>query len=487
MTISEPAGSTRGLFLSICNGMIKVVPILFIFVLLLSPSVKAQTFGAKEFKLENGMHVVVIPNHRAPVITHMIWVKVGGADNQPGRSGMAHYFEHLMFKGTPSVAAGDYSKIVKTLGGNDNAFTGQDYTAYFFSVSVDNLERIMKMESDRLQNLSPPEEHFKSEKAVVIEERKQRTENDPRAMFFEQMDSALYVNHPYATPVIGWMDEIEKYEWPDVKAYYDSWYTPQNMIVVVSGDITVDEFKPLAEKYYGVIPQKKMPPRLRPAVPPGNAKTILTQHSPAVHQPVFVRTYIAPAFARDKKDALALDVLSEIMDGGPTTRLYKNLVVEQKKATSVQFSYESTALDYGSITIAATPAAAVSIADLESAIDAQIKDVLEQGVQEIEVSDAVQRLTDEAIFARDSIAGPAMIFGAALATGSRVEDVENWTADIAQVKAADVLNVARKYLGQDKIWIRPPVTGYLLPEEKSAAAPVPKTTPEKEEATNVQR
>jgi zinc protease len=437
----------------------------------------AKTFGAESFTLGNGMQVVVIPNHRAPIISHMIWIKVGGADNEPGKSGMAHYFEHLMFKGTPTLAAGEFSKKIKTLGGNDNAFTGQDYTAYFESVAVENLEEVMKMEADRMVNLAPPPEHFKSEKAVVLEERRQRTENDPRALFSEQLNSVLFVNHPYGTPVVGWMDEIEKYEWADVKKYYDRWYAPNNAILVVSGDITAEKLKPLAEKYYGSLPKKDLPPRLRSTVPPAPAPAVLTLEHPSIHQPLYQQLWLVPTEAKNRQDSLALQVLAEILDGGPTTRLYKNLAVDTKKATSVFFSYNSSALDYGSITMGGTPSPDVSVEALADLLDMEIAKVRNEGVTDKEVADAVQRLQDEAVFLRDSVMGPAMIFGQALSTGSTIDDVENWPEDIGKITAADVKRVAQTYLDPAKPWIRPPVKGFMTPVKKpsspAAMPPIP--------------
>ena len=436
----------------------------------------AQTFGAEEFTLKNGMQVVVIPNHRAPVVTHMVWLKVGGADNASGRSGMAHYLEHLLFKGTKKLAPGEFSKTIKTLGGNDNAFTGQDYTAFHESVSVANLGKVMAMDADRLSHLSVPDAHFQSEKAVVLEERRQRTDNEPKAIFGEQISAALYVNHPYGTPVIGWLDEIERYEWPDVKAYYDTWYAPNNAILVVSGDITAAQLKPLAEKYYGALPAKKLPKRLRPNVPPAIGETLMTLRDETIRQPVYQRIYIAPTEAKNRKDSLALQVLAEILDGGPSTRLYRHLVVEKKQAINVSFSYNATALDYGTIWLAATPADNVTPETIGAALLNEVQAVLDQGVTETEVSEAVRRLQDEAIFARDSLSGPAMIFGAALSTGSSVADIESWPADIAKITAADVQAAAKTYLDAAEPWIRKPVTGYLLP----AATPPEKPAVEKQ-------
>lgn len=454
---------------------------LLIALLLLPLPAAAQTFGAQTFTLKNGMDVVVIPNHRTPVVTHMVWYRVGAADELPGLSGLAHYLEHLLFKGTHKLAPGEFSKIVKTLGGNDNAFTGQDYTAYFQSIAVEHLPRVMEMEADRMLNLLVPPDHYASEKQVIIEERRQRTENDPRALFGEQMQSMLFVNHPYGTPVIGWMKEMSSYEWPDVKAFYDKWYAPNNAILIVSGDITAEKLKPLAEKYYGVLPRKNVPARVRSAVPPAPSPVSMTFRHDTIHQPVFQKIYVAPACNGAKDDCLALQVLEDILSGGPTTRLYKSLVVEQKKASSVGFSYSGDALDYGTIRVYGVPSGNTLPSELDGLIETEIAAVIEKGVTEAEVTESIARMKDEAVFARDSVSGPAMIFGHILATGGTVADVENWADDIGTVTAEDVQRVAKTYLSANAPWLRPAVTGYLLPAEKPEPAQVP--APEtKEEA-----
>ncbi len=325
----------------------------------------------------------------------------------------------------------------------------------------------MEMDADRMANLAPPADHFHSEKAVVLEERRQRTDNDPRALFNEQMTSVLFVNHPYATPIIGWMNEIKKYEWPDVKKFYDTWYAPNNAILVISGDVTVETVKPLTEKYYGSLKPKKVPLRIRPLVPPALAPAFLKLEDAAVHQPMFQKTYIAPAESRKKEESLALQVLAEILSGGPTTRLYKNLVVEQKKATAVDLDYTSTALDYGTIAISAAPADGVSLEEMNKLVDAELRKVVEHGVTEQEVKDAIQRLQDDAVFARDSVSGPAMIFGASMTTGSTVHDIETWPQEVAKVTPARVKAAAEKYLNDAKPWIRPAVIGYLLPKAET--------------------
>ena len=427
-------------------------------------SAQAKVFNAESFTLDNGLQVIVIPNARAPVVAHMVWYKVGAADEPQGLSGMAHYFEHLMFKGTKTVPPGEFSKTVKKLGGNDNAFTGQDYTAYFQTIAVEHLEKMMKMEADRMVNLSVPAEHFISEKKVVLEERRQRTENDPRGLFAEQMRSALFVNHPYGTPVIGWMNEIEEYEWEDVKTFYDTWYAPNNAIVIISGDVTAKSVKPMAERTYGKLKPKELPSRTRAKVPPAIGQTLMTLKHSSINQPVFQNMRLAPSDSQNKQDSLALQVLEEILSGGPTTRLYKKLVVDQKKAISVNFSYNGGALDDGVIWLSGTPAKDVSLEELEKLIQSELQNVIDNGVSDKELKDAIQRLHDAAIYARDSLRGPASIFGYTVTTGGTINDVENWPEEIGAVTAQQVKDVAKKYLDKTDPWHRTPITGHLLPK-----------------------
>lgn len=438
--------------------------------LLMTNGASARTFNAQSARLENGMKIIVIPKSNTPAMTSMVWYKVGAADEPQGLSGMAHYFEHLMFKGTEKLEPGEFSRTVKKLGGNDNAFTGQDFTAYFQTITPNHLERILMMEADRMVNLAPPADHFASEKKVVIEERRQRTENDPRGLFAEQLRSALFINHPYGTPVIGWMNEIEDYEWADVKTFYDTWYAPNNAILVVSGNVTMENVLPLAQKAFGDIAPKPLPKRTRTAIPPAIGKTNMTLHHEVIKQRSLMIMRLAPSYAQNKKDALSLQVLNEILSGGPTTRLYRNLVVDQKKAVSISFSYDGSTLNESTIWLSAIPADGIDLDELHRLINQEILDIIENSVTENEVKDAIQRLQDAAIFARDSIAGPAMIFGRALTTGSTINDIENWPNNIAKITAEDVQHVAETYLHPEDHWKRPPVTGHLLPLTPDAEA-----------------
>ena len=451
-----------------------------LFVISISPS-QAKVFNAESFTLENGLEVIIAPNDRAPVVNSMIWYKVGAADEPQGLSGMAHYFEHLMFKGTDTLAPGEFSRLVKKLGGNDNAFTGQDYTAYFQTIAVEHLDKMLSLEADRMVNLKVPPEHFKSEKKVVLEERRQRTENDPKGLFGEQMRSALFVNHPYGTPVIGWMNEIEGYEWEDVKIFYDTWYAPNNALIIISGDVNADKVRPMVEKHFGALEPKRLPNRKRSKVPRAIGATEMTLEHPSIHQASFSKMLIAPNFAQNKKDSLALQVLEQILSGGPTTRLYKSLVVDQKKATSVGFSYSGTALDYGTISLYGTPQNDDDLKSLIQDIETEITKVQNDGVTAQELTDAKQQLIDSAVYARDSLSGPAMIIGQNVATGSTLNDIETWPEMIEAVTVQNIQRVAKKYLDTQNPWLRPAITGYLYPEMTEKK--IPKQTIGKVEAT----
>jgi zinc protease len=444
-----------------------IVTLIFAF----ASTASAKVFNAESFMLDNGLQVVVIPKKSAPAITNMVWYKVGAADEPQGLSGMAHYFEHLMFKGTEKLAPGEFSTTVKKLGGNDNAFTSQDYTAYFQTISKEHLPRILEMEADRMVNLSVPKEHFDSEKKVVLEERRQRTENDPKGLFIEQMKSALYINHPYGTPVIGWMDEIKGYEWDDVKIFYDTWYAPNNAIVIISGNVTAEEVKSHIEKVFGNIPSKEIPKRIRSIIPPSIGESLMTLSHKTINQPSTLTISLATSYTQNKNDSLALQVLQEIMSGGASTRLYKNLVVNQKKAINADLTYQSNGLNDTLIWLSATPVDGVSLEETDQLLQAEIQKVINKGVTETEVNEAIQRLKDAAIFARDSIAGPAMIMGRELTTGSTVDDVENWPDNISKVTKEDVQRVTKIYLNFQNPWKRQPITGHFLPlkEEKQEA------------------
>ncbi|WP_328702883.1 M16 family metallopeptidase [Arenibaculum pallidiluteum] len=435
-----------------------------------SATAQQGVFFPEIFTLQNGMQVVVVTNRRVPVVTHMVWYRTGAADEPRGRSGIAHFLEHLMFKATDELAAGEFSRIVARNGGRDNAFTSWDYTAYFQNVARDRLELVMKMEADRMADLRLTDEVVLPEREVIIEERRQRTENSPSDKLSEQLQAALFVHHPYGTPVIGWESEMRKLDREAAEAFYRTWYAPNNAILVVAGDVDAAELKPLAERYYGAIPARPVPARVRVEEPVLTAERRVILRDAEVRQPSLRRLYQAPSYrAGAKEHAYALQVLSEILGGGATSRLHRALVLDQRLAVGAGSGYSPTAVDLGIFGLYLTPVPAVDLDRLEAAMDAEIAKLLKEGVTAEEVETAKLRMQREAIFARDSLQGPAQTLGAALATGGTAEEVEQWPARIGAVTPDQVMAAARFLLTQTGF-----ATGILLPAEGSAVAGAPR-------------
>jgi zinc protease len=434
----------------------------------------ARVFDPETFTLSNGMQVVVVTNRRAPVVSHMVWYKVGAADDPAGRSGIAHYLEHLMFKGTKEIPPAAYSRIIARNGGRDNAFTAWDYTAYFQNIARDRLELVMKMEADRMQNLRLEEQLALPERSVIMEERRQRTDDNPGARLSEQLAATLWVHHPYGTPIIGWMHEIEQLTYKDALEFYRTWYVPNNAILVVCGDVTAAELKPLAEKYYGSIPTRPVPPRHRLVEPPLQAERRVVLRDSEVRQPSVERVWKAPSYsAGDKQYAYSLQVLASIMGDGATSRLYRSLVVEQGLATGANMSYSPDGLDGSEISVSATPAPDVPLEKVEAALKAEVATLLKDGVTDAEVAVAKKKMQANAVFARDSLQGPAYAFGLALTTGQTVDDVEAWPDRIGKVTSTEVTAAARAVLGKPDV-----VVGVLLPDPNAPArAPRPPAGP----------
>lgn len=431
-----------------------------------SAETRRGVFFPETFTLANGMRVVVVTNRRVPVVTHMVWYGVGGADEPRGKSGIAHFLEHLMFKATDEMAAGEFSRVVARNGGRDNAFTSWDYTAYFQNVARDRLELVMKMEADRMVDLRLTDEAVLPERDVVLEERRQRSENEPGDRLSEQLQAALFVHHPYGTPVIGWGHEIRGLDRADAEAFYRAWYAPNNAVLVVSGDVTAEELRPLAERYYGSIPARPVPERARVQEPPLSAERRVILRDAEVRQPSLRRIYHAPSYRRGATEhAYALQVLSEILGGGATSRLHRELVLDRRLAIGAGSGYSPTALDLAAFGLYLTPAPGVEIERVEAAMDEVVDKALEEGVTAEEVETAKSRMQRDAIFARDSLQGPAYAFGMALTTGGTAEEVESWPARIAAVTTEQVNAAARHVLGQTGY-----ATGVLLPAEVPEAA-----------------
>jgi zinc protease len=433
-----------------------------------SVSQKAPEGGPNivSFRLANGLEVVVIPDHRAPVVTHMVWYRNGSADDPPGKSGIAHFLEHLMFKGTATHPQGEFSKVVAELGGQENAFTGNDYTAYFQRVAKEHLGAMMAFEADRMTGLALTDEVVAPERDVVLEERRMHCDADPSAQLGEAMQAALFTHHPYGTPIIGWAHEIEGLNRTDAFAYYQRFYTPQNAILIVAGDVEADEVRRLAGETYGKVnPSGETPQRVRPQEPPSIARRTVTVKDEKVEQPVWQRCYLTPSYrTASAGEAEALEVLSHVLGGGQTSLLYRILTVEEKMASTIGAQYMGSALDDTRLFLYGLPAPDVSLEKLEEGVDRVLAQFLVEGVDEATLERAKTRLVADAIYAQDSQAMLARWYGASLATGLTIDDVKQWPARIEAVDAAAVLEAAKKYLDR-----RRAVTGLLLPEEQAAA------------------
>ena len=417
-------------------------------------------FNPITFTLDNGFRVVVVENARAPIVVHTLWYKAGAADEPPGKSGVAHFLEHLMFKGTPSVPSGAFSRIVAENGGTDNAFTSQDYTAYVQRIASDRLELVMRMEADRMVNLRLTEEKAAPERGVVQEERRSRTDNNPGAQLYERRRAVTYLRHPYRIPLIGWKSEIDGLTAADALAFYRTHYAPNNAILIVAGDATAERVRGLAEKHFGKIPGRPVPARERPGEPEQLAAKRVTLKSPRVHVPSVSITWRAPSFAAGEiRHAYPLLLLGDILGGGSTSRLHRRLVIEEKAASGAGAGYLGTALDMGEFTVSASALAGGDIGRIEALLRAEIARVLGQGITEVELARSKRSMLAGAVYARDGLGAAPRIIGRALTTGGTIADVEAWPERIAAVTAAAVGEAARAVFVE-----RRSVTAVLLPE-----------------------
>ncbi|MER9254743.1 insulinase family protein [Mesorhizobium sp. M0598] len=417
-----------------------------------------------DFLLDNGMEVVVIPDHRAPIVTHMVWYKIGSADEPPGKSGIAHFFEHLMFKATTNHAAGELDRAVAAIGGSDNAFTSYDYTAFHETVVPQALGEMMGFEADRMRNLILNDDVIKTERDVILEERRSRIDSNPQAVLDEEIDATLWQNQPYRIPVIGWMQEMERLNRTDAMAFYNKYYTPNNAVLVVAGDVEPETVKALAEKTYGKVARgPDLPPRIRPVEPEQNTRRTVTLTDGRVSVPSFTTQWVVPSYHTAKPgEAEALDVLSEILGGGNRSRLYQELVVRQGIAAEAGAFFQGTMLDDTNFTVYGAPRGDAKLADIEAAVNAEIARIAKDGVTSDELEKSKDRFVRSMIFARDKQEDMANIYGSTLATGGNVQNVQQWPDRIRKVTADQVKEVAARYLNLDHA-----TTGYLLPQTQA--------------------
>ncbi|MCA0012704.1 insulinase family protein [Mesorhizobium sp. B292B1B] len=421
-------------------------------------------FKVADFLLDNGMEVVVIPDHRSPIVTHMVWYKVGSADEPPGKSGIAHFFEHLMFKATANHAAGEFDRAVSDIGGSNNAFTSYDYTAFYETVAPSALELMMSFEADRMRNLILTDDVIKTERDVILEERRSRIDNSPEAVLDEELDATLWQNQPYRIPVIGWMQEMEQLNRTDAIAFYNKYYQPNNAVLIVAGDVEPDTVKALAEKTYGKIARgPDLPPRVRPVEPEQNTRRTVTLSDARVSVPNFSTQWVVPSYHTAKPgEAEALDLLAEILGGGNRSRLYQALVVRQGIASNAGAYFQGTMLDDTNFTVYGTPRGDARLVDVEAAVDAEVARIARDGVTVKELDKAKDRYVRSMVFARDKQDSMANIYGAELATGGNVQDIEQWPERIRKITAGEIKAVAARYLV-----LAHATTGYLLPQQQA--------------------
>lgn len=414
------------------------------------------------FVLENGLDIVVIPDHRAPVVTHMIWYRNGSADDPLGRSGIAHFLEHLMFKGTAKHPEGEFSQVVSSLGGQENAFTSYDYTAYFQRIAREHLETMMSFEADRMANLLLEDAVIGPERDVVLEERRMRVETDPGAQLSEAMAAGLFVHHPYGTPIIGWMHEIEKLGREDAIAYYQRFYTPENAILVVAGDVDEARVRRMAERTYGQVKPRGRPPvppsRIRPGEPDLRAARRVTVADPKVEQATVQRLYLVPSSrTAEEGESFALELLAEILGGGATSYLYRKLVLEKKIAVNAGAWYMGSAIDDTRFSIYAIPADEVSPEVLEAEIDAALAGARDEAFTDQAIEHAKTRLIAETVYSSDSQSSMARIYGSGLAIGETIAGILRWPMDIKAVTREELLSALDRFLTLPRS-----VTGYLV-------------------------
>jgi zinc protease len=457
------AAEVRTVFSKTRARMARAILALLSFALLLAAPASARELPRPEtFTLRNGLQVLVITDRRAPLVPHMLWYRVGAADEPRGHSGIAHFFEHLMFKGTRNIAPGEFSRTIARNGGEDNAFTSWDYTAYYERIARDRLELVMRMEADRMRNLRFSDETFASERDVIGEERRQRIDNNPGAVLGERMRAMLWPHHPYGTPIIGWLHEIRALDRETALNFYQTWYAPNNAILVIAGDVDAAEIRPLVERHYGRLrPTRNLPSRVWVSDPPSVGPMRVTHRDEKVRQPSLSRMYRAISYGTDEgRQAHALDVAMEILGGSETSRLYRELVERRRIAVSASAGGDTSGLGGGSAWVAATPVEGVSLETLEAAVDDVIATFLREGPTEGELARAKSSLSAAAVYLRDSQESLANVYGASLAQGESIDDVVNWSADIEAVTRDEVLTMARTTLDMDAS-----VTGWLLPPE----------------------
>ncbi len=434
-----------------------------IYILLPGSSVEAQLREhVYENVLPNGLKVLLLENHKAPVVTFQVWYRVGSRNEDWGKTGLSHMLEHMMFKGTRTVAPEELSRIIQENGGNDNAFTSSDYTAYFENISAEHSGIPIELESDRMQNLVLREEDFSTERKVVMEERRLRTDDNPKAYFFEQLAATAYQIQPYHWPTIGWMEDIKRLTLEDVKAYYRTYYNPANAFLVVVGDFKKEEIMPVIEKSFASIPGGKAPDQQKDHEEPqeGERRVFVKKEA---QLPFLVMAHHVPNF-RDP-DSYALEVLSAILSGGKSSRLYKSLILEKQLALSAESDYSLVSRDPGLFSFSAEPLPGKDISAVEKALNQEIERLQKEPVGKRELEKAKNQLEASFIYGQDSLFYQAMML-AQYEIASDWRAVDDYIPSIRKVTPEDLVRVAKRYLVQDNR-----TTGILFPLPTKSGRP----------------
>jgi zinc protease len=407
-----------------------------------------------EKTLSNGLKVIVKEDHRAPTVVQQIWYRAGSMDEKTGATGVAHVLEHMMFKGTKSVPVGEFSRRIAAAGGRENAFTSYDYTAYFQQLHKSKLPLAMQLEADRMHNLVLSEKEFSKEIKVVMEERRWRTDDDAHSLVGERLMATAYQEHPYHNPIIGWMNDLENMTYLDAQDWYKTWYAPNNATLVIAGDVKASEVFVLAQRHYGRIPAGKLPKRKVAGEQPQLGIKRIVVKAPA-ELPYFIMAYHAPTMRDVEKDwkPYALSVLAGVLDGSESARLNKALVRDQQVAISVGAGYDSTSRGPSQFTLEGTPASGKTIAELETAIRAQLQAVVRDGVSEEELKRVRAQVTAAEVYKLDSVFYQAMQIGQMESIGLTHHAISVMLKKLQAVTAQQVQDVAREILVDDHLTV----------------------------------
>lgn len=407
----------------------------------------------QEMKFPNGFKVVVQEDHRSPVVVSQVWYRAGSVDEFNGTTGVAHVLEHMMFKGTKKVPAGQFSRIVAAAGGKENAFTSRDYTVYFQQLEKSHLELAMKLESDRMVNLNMSDKEFAKEIQVVMEERRWRTDDKPQALVGEQLMTTTLQAHPYGRPVIGWMNDLENMKAQDARDWYKRWYAPNNATLVVVGDVKPQEVFRLAKKYFGPLKARKLPERKPQDEPEQKGERRVTVKAPA-KLPYIAMAYHAPSLRKaDDWEPYALEILAGVLDGNPASRLNRELVRRERIAVNVGAGYDAVNRGPALFEFDGTPSESHSVEDLELAIRSQIAQLKEDGITEDELQRVKAQVIAADVYQRDSMFYQAMQIGMLESTGLSWRDLDDFPKRLQAVTAEQVKAVANKYLVDDQLTV----------------------------------